>query len=237
MAMSKIAIVAALEREIGPLVKNFNRVEREYDKRRFRFFERREIVVVCGGIGPEAARRAANAVIALYAPSLLLSAGFAGALEASLRVGDILLPATVLNASDGSRIEIEDAKAQGTLVSFMAVAGAAQKAKLAQAYAAQAVDMEAAAVAAAACAKGIAFRAVKVISDDLDFEMPEMARFIDSQGGFKPANFALFAALRPWLWPRVVALASNSRKAARALSGHLKNVTQTSQDAVEARSA
>lgn len=235
--MSRIAIVAALEREVGALVKNFDHVDREYDKRKFRFFERGEIVVVCGGIGPEAARRAANAVMTLYAPSLLLSAGFAGALDAGLRVGDILLPATVLNASDGSRIEIEDAKAQGTLVSFMAVAGVAQKAKLAQAYAAQAVDMEAAAVAAAARANGIAFRAVKAISDEFDFEMPEMARFIDGQGGFKTANFALFAALRPWLWPRVAALAANSRKAAKALSGHLQSITETSQDAVEARSA
>jgi adenosylhomocysteine nucleosidase len=235
--MSKIAIVAALEREIGPLVKNFNRVEREYDRRNFRFFERGEIVVVCGGIGPEAARRTANAVIALYAPGLLISAGFAGALDASLRVGDIVLPSTVLNASDGSRIEIEDAKAQGTLVSFMAAAGAAQKAKLGQAYSAQAVDMEAAAVAAAARAHGIAFRAVKVISDESDFDMPELACFIDAQGRFKTANFALFTALRPWLWPRVAALANNSRKAAKALSEHLKSVTQASHDSVEARSA
>ena len=82
--------------------------------------------------------------------------------------------------------------------------------------------MEAAAVAAAARAHGIHFAATKVISDELDFEMPEMARFIDAQGRFKTASFALFVALRPWLWKPVALLASNSRKAAQALGAHLE---------------
>ncbi len=53
-----------------------------YDGRSFVFFERDDMVVVCGGIGVEAARRAAEAVIALYHPALLQSVGFAGALDA-----------------------------------------------------------------------------------------------------------------------------------------------------------
>ena len=46
--------------------------------------------------------------------------------------------------------------------------------------------MEAAAVAAAAAGHGIGFAATKVISDELNFEMPEMERFIDARGNFKP---------------------------------------------------
>ena len=64
----------------------------------------------------------------------------------------------------------------------MAVADAAQKTKLAQAYAAAAVDMEAAAVAAAAQARGIVFGATKVISDELDFEMPGIGRIRQHAG-------------------------------------------------------
>ena len=41
--------------------------------RRYRFLEKDDWVLVCGGIGPEAARRAAEAVIALYAPSVIYS--------------------------------------------------------------------------------------------------------------------------------------------------------------------
>ncbi len=223
--MPKVAIVAALEREVSGLITNWSRVEREYEGRKFIFFERDEMVVVCGGIGLDAARRAAEAVIALYRPSLVQSVGFAGALDSSLRIGDVFAPGVLIDARDGSRIEIEGGK-QGTLVSFMEVAGAKQKANLARSYSAHAVDMEASAVAAAACAHGIKFGTIKVISDDLDFEMPGMARFIDPQGRFKTGSFALFAALRPWLWLRVAALARNSRKAATALGEHLERLGQ-----------
>ena len=95
--------------------------------------------------------------------------------------------------------------------------------------------MEAAAVAAAASAHGIPFTATKVISDGLDFDMPETARFIDAQGRFHTAAFAFYAVVRPWLWFRVAALAGNSRKAARALAAHLNNCCQPMNEAVEAK--
>jgi adenosylhomocysteine nucleosidase len=228
--MPKIAIIAALEREVSGLITNWNRVERDHEGRSFVFFERDEIVVVCGGVGMEAARRAADAVIVLYHPTLVQSVGFAGALDASLGIGDVFVPAVVIDTRDGSRVELDNGNAlgkrQGTLVSFMAVASIDQKANLAQAYGAHAVDMEASAVAAAARAHGIQFDAIKVISDKHDFDMPEIARFIDPQGRFRTAGFALFVALRPWLWSRAAILAGNSRKAARALGDHLEYFRQ-----------
>lgn len=217
--MLKTAIVAALEREVAALIKDARRIEREHDAHTFRFFELDEAVVVCGGIGLEAARRAAEAVIALYHPSLLHSAGFAGALQSSLRVGDVLVPAVVIDARDGSRTRVEGG--DGVLLTFMNVASMKQKKSLARAYNAQAVDMEAAAVAAAARAHGIGFRAIKVISDEVDFEMPDMSRFIDARGAFKTASFAAHVAIRPWLWKQAIALASNSGKAAKALADRL----------------
>ena len=68
--MSRVAIVAALEREVRPLVREWRRVRGKYDGRRFRFFEKDDVVLVCGGIGAGAARRAAEAVIAIYAPQV-----------------------------------------------------------------------------------------------------------------------------------------------------------------------
>lgn len=224
--MPKVAIVAALEREVSEFTKNWSSVEREYAGRRFTFFERDDMVVVCGGIGGEAARRAAEAVIALYRPALVQSVGFAGALDSSLHIGDVLTPAVVIDARDGSRVEIEGGNRQGMLVSFMAVAGMTQKAKLAQAYGVHAVDMEASAVAAAARAHGIRFDAIKVISDEVNFEMPETTRFIDPQGRFRITSFVSFVALRPWLWRRVALLANNSRKAGKALGEHLDRFRQ-----------
>jgi adenosylhomocysteine nucleosidase len=104
----------------------------------------------------------------------------------------------------------------------MSVAGVQEKKNLAHAFGAKAVDMEAAAVAAAAVAHGIPFAASKVISDEWNFEIPEMDRFIDSRGQFRTASFAVFVALRPWLWSRVATLAGNSRKAAKVLGEHLE---------------
>src|SRR5260370_26429320 len=123
--MTKIAIVAALEREAGGFIRNCARIEREHQGRNFIFFEHDEMVIVCGGIGMEAARRAAEAVIALYRPMLLQSVGFAGALHAGLRVGDVFSPAVVIDARDGSRIDLEGGK--GALITFTAAAGPGQK--------------------------------------------------------------------------------------------------------------
>jgi adenosylhomocysteine nucleosidase len=92
----------------------------------------------------------------------------------------------------------------------------AQKLKLARAYGAQAVDMEAAAVARGAQARGVAFGAYKVISDDSDFEIPAMDRFI-REGKFRALAFVIYTAIRPWLWRRVIRLARNSSRAAETL--------------------
>jgi adenosylhomocysteine nucleosidase len=218
---------------VNPLTRYSRRIDRQHSGRAFTFFEQSDSVIVCGGIGLEAARRAAEAVIALYQPTLLQSVGFAGALQSDLRVGDIFVPATVLDARDSSRTEI--AGGNGTLVTFMSVAGASQKARLAQSYGAQAIDMEGAAVAAAARAHGIAFRATKVISDGFEFDMPDLSSFVDPQGRFRTASFAVHAALRPQLWPQVAELARNSSKAAKALGEYLSDPRHLPNNPTEAK--
>lgn len=224
--MPRLAIVAALEREVRPLVRDWQVSEREYEGRRFRFFENGEVVLVCGGIGAAAARRAAEAVIAVFDPQSVCSAGFAGALDASLKVGDVVRPHTVINAGDGSRIIIE--AGEGVLVSFASVAGSAQKAQLRDSFGAQTVDMEAGAVARAAEARGKAFTVVKAISDEAEFELPAMDRFVDVNGRFSEVRFAFYAAIRPWMWPRVMRLARNSGRASRSLCVFLSDLTRDS---------
>ena len=218
--MPKLAMVAALGREVSPLVENWRLVEREHEGKKFKFFEHGDAVLVCGGVGVEAARRATEAVISLYQPGMVLSVGFAGALDRSLRVGAILTPAMVIDAQDGSRIE-PGVPGEGVLVSVAQVAGAEQKKRLAKAYGAQSVDMEAAAVARGARTRGTAFSAVKVISDEIGFELPSMERFIGTEGRFATGRFVAFVAVRPWLWARVLRLWKNSSIAAKALCNFL----------------
>jgi adenosylhomocysteine nucleosidase len=230
MDMSRVAIVAALEREVRPLIKDWTVSAREIDGQRFRFFEKNDFVLVCGGIGAVAARRAAEAVIAVYKPEVVYSAGFAGALDPAFKLGDVVQPRRVVNAGDGSSVSLN--LGEGVLVSFGSVASPAQKANLRDSFAAQAVDMEAAAVARAAEGRGTGFAAVKVISDEFDFTFPSIDRFIDSNGQFLVDRFAWFTALRPWLWPQVARLARNSNRASIALCDWLRTMT----DAIPATS-
>jgi adenosylhomocysteine nucleosidase len=214
-----MAIIAALDREITALTRGCRPVHHHLAGCPFAFYELDTIVLIAGGIGIEAARRAAEAAIAIYHPETLHSVGFAGALQHQLRVGDIFSPSLVIDSRDGSRITLDGG--EGTLLTYPHVAGVRQKAKLAQAYAAQAIDMEAAAVAAAACLHGVGFRATKVISDGFNFEMPNLTPFIDSQGHLRIASFSAHVMLRPWLWPRTFSLARSSHHAAKALTDYL----------------
>lgn len=220
--MPRLAIVAALEREVRPLVKSWRLTEREHDGRRFRFFENGDVVVVCGGIGAAAARRASEAVIAIFDPKIVCSAGFAGALDPKLRVGDLVRPSSVINAGDGSRTLIEGG--EGVLVSFGSVASGGQKSKLRESFEADTVDMEAAAVARSAEARGKEFTVVKAVSDEIDFEFPAMERFFETDGKFSQGGFAWYAAVRPWLWLRVMRLARNSNRASHALCSYLGTI-------------
>lgn len=232
--MPKIAIIAALEREIWPLIKTWPTSVARHEGREFTFYESNYAVVVCGGIGPEAARRAAEAIIARYSPEVLISAGIAGALVPELKVGETVFPEAVIDTLDGSRHEtaIKDAPVAKTalgrtiLASSPEIAGVKQKQQLAKSYGAQAVDMEAAAVAKAAMFHNLPFLAIKSISDELGFEMPAMAKFIRS-GQFQTGRFAFYVSLRPWLWLRVYRLARNTRVASDNLCAWLRESALT----------
>ena len=217
----KTAIIAAMEREVASLVRNWKAREIVYDGLRYRAYENGDTILVRGGIGMLAARRAAEAVIHDAHPARLLSVGFAGALHSKMKVGDVIEPNVVVNAADGSRTGMRSG--QGMLVSYSAAADREQKARLAQAYAADAVDMEAAAVAQAAQAHGIAFAALKAISDSADFAMPPTEKCISSEGEFHSAAFALHVVLRPWLWRSTITLSRNSAQASRTLCAAIES--------------
>jgi adenosylhomocysteine nucleosidase len=221
--MIGIAIVAAMEREVRPLIGSWKVRTIEHDGRRYRLFENGGTALVCAGIGAAAARRATEAVIREVDPVRVISVGFAGALEGprdrSLQVGDVLEPRTVINAADGARTEV--GSGEGILVSSAAVAGKEQKLRFSKAYGARAVDMEAAAVAQGAQARGVEFGALKAISDAADFSLPSIDSFVAHDGSFQSAKFACHVILRPWLWGTTIALARNSSKASHALCGAL----------------
>src|SRR5258708_37838039 len=98
--MSRIALIAAMEREVGPLIQDWKVRTMEHGGRPVRLFENGDAALVCGGIGAEAARRAAEAVIQEVQPVRVISVGFAGALYASFQVVHVFEPRSVIIGGD-----------------------------------------------------------------------------------------------------------------------------------------
>jgi nucleoside phosphorylase len=210
--LPKIAIIAALEHELRPLIKHWPQTRAQHDGHSFVFYESTYAAAVCSGIGPQPGRRAAEAIIAKYSPEILISAGIAGGLTPELKLGETIFPATVIDARDSSR--------HRTSIHHE------QKLKLGKAYGAHAVDMEGASVARAAEAHGLPFVAIKSISDVVNFELPEMMPFF-RDGQFQTLPFVLHITLRPWLWPQVFRLARNTKLASENLCAWLRESALT----------
>jgi adenosylhomocysteine nucleosidase len=220
-----IAVIAALDRELHPLVDQWNSSRMHWNGRTFTCYQAGGLIALAGGIGCERAERTARAVIENYHPLMLVSAGFAGALIRSLKVGSIVTPNVIVDAGTGTEYRCNlggGVVGGGVLVTADEIAGVTSKAALVERFHGLVVDMEAAGVARVAQQFNVGFRCVKAISDEFGFVMPPVGRFVDEQGGFQTGRFAGWAALRPRHWASVIRLGRNSGRAARALADWFK---------------
>lgn len=217
-----IAIIAALDRELAPLVRGWQRSSFSHQGRVFRARESESVVAVASGIGAVAAAIAARAVAKRYHPEVMISAGVAGALHQDLHVGSIFVPHLITDSSTGAEYRAESGN--GVLVTAAEIADSRSKQRLRENFRASAVDMEAAAVAEVARREQIEFRCVKAISDEFDFEMPPLNQFVDAELRFQSAKFALWTIFHPQHWLHTATLACNTRRATGALCSHLKNL-------------
>lgn len=220
--MKKVLIIAALPRELA--TNGWTRRELTAQNRTVTLWESDHAIAACAGIGGICARiatdvayKAANGDV-----SLIISAGLAGALTPDLRVADIVQPATVTDGVDGGYIHTAYG-GFGVLISVGAIATANNKQSLAEDTGALAVDMEAFAVADVARVYGVPFIAIKSISDELDFKLPPLGRFISPEGLFRTGQFILWTLMRPWCWQTMVQLGRNTSAAVRSLSQALEN--------------
>ena len=220
--MSRVGIITAMPAEVGPLVRAWRSSPGEFGGRRYRFFETEEAVLLCGGIGYEAGRRAAEAVIARAQPALLIAAGLAGGLRRQWTLGKTLVAGAVIDELTGRRLAT--AFGEGTVVSSREIAGLAKKHELAVRFDADLVDMEGFAVGEVAQAHGLPFLAAKAVSDDVEFDLPPLQRFVDGEGKFQAGRFTLHASVHPGWWPVIARLKRHSDRAAEALAGLLEDL-------------
>jgi adenosylhomocysteine nucleosidase len=223
--MIRTAVIAAMEQEIDHLVVGWTEEVLVLGGRTLVCHESGDVVAVAGGIGTKEAAWAAKTIVEKYRPEVLMSAGLAGALIRSLKVGGIVVPSVVVDAANGAEYRCdpeEDVISGGVLVSASQVAGSKLKQELVERFHGLIVDMEAAGVARAAEECGVRFRCVKAVSDEFNFSMPPFGQFIDEQGKLQKAQFARWAALRPRHWPSTLRMGLNSRRAAQALGEWLR---------------
>lgn len=220
--MKKPLVIAALPRELAPLVHGWTHKKIPGQGRGVHIWESDRAFAACAGIGGMSARIATDAAYkeANGNISLIISAGLAGALSPDLRVADIVQPATVTDGVDG--LSIQTSAGHGTLVTSGSLAEEVHKQSLART-GALAVDMEAFAVADVARIYGVPFIAMKSISDDLAFDLPPLGRFISADGQFQAGKFVLWTILRPWCWLTVIQLGRNTAAAVQTLTQAIEN--------------
>jgi len=143
----------------------------------------RQIVIVEAGAGRQLAADATHALLDAYRPRWVVSSGFAGALDASLRRGDMLLGDSLIDA-EGRMWTADPALLSpwlaaglgvraGRLLTFdQVVRLPAEKASLGEKFAALAIDMESLAVADVCETRGVPFAAVRVVNDAVADELP-----------------------------------------------------------------
>ena len=220
----KTAFIVAMQREVQPLleecepmtVDDFLSVQDSTQTLRHpqSVYRWENGIVVCSGPGYKNAASAAKQAIDRFSPEMVVSIGFAGALAPRMKVGDIFVPRHIVSERTGSAFT--SPRGNGSLVTADTVAGGDRKRVLFARFHAQAVDMEAAAVAAVAASRDCEFLALKVISDELDTRIDFIEPFIRPEG-FRLGAFLAHLSVRPWLWPMVFRLRRDSCRAAENL--------------------
>lgn len=203
-----IGIVHATAMELNPFVARCDRVRKylggDLVFRGGMLGDVRVALVQCG-MHSVKARRATQALIDGHGPQWIISAGFSGALQPDLKVGDIVVATSIMDIN-GHELTVDlkmPANPAGglhvgrLLMTETLVRSASEKKQLGERHAALAVDMESLAVAETCRAAKTRFLAIRSISDDLSADLPpEILAMVGDTGSVR-----LGAALGA-LWKR-----------------------------------
>jgi adenosylhomocysteine nucleosidase len=220
----RVAILAALPREIAPLVRDWpTRLLSRSDGSMLAECDR--AVAVCAGMGRDRARYAFELATSTGPLSSVISVGFAGGLRPGMAKGSIHWPAKVIDAATGEHYACTG-DGSGTLVTVDRVLDRESKRQVAQCWNADLADMEAAAVAERTRSRGLPFRTLRAVSDDADDRLPDLNAFTSKRGQFRQAAFAAFLITHPIWIPAAVRLGHNSGRAAREMARALRQVLE-----------
>ncbi len=149
-------------------------------------FAGRRVVVVESGVGQEKAAAATEALIGVFAPKRILSAGYAGGLLKRLKQFTVCIPEVLVRSSDGRRLDLshpvpqhfaEDGHSVENKLALLTVdrviATPTEKNTLGQTTGAELVDMETFAVAEVCRRHAVPFLSIRIILDAAEEELPK----------------------------------------------------------------
>lgn len=179
------------------------------------------------GVGPAKTQRALDWLAKSWPGRVpfVVMAGFAGSLTAELRVGDVFLASEIVDTAGNCWPATWPADCApcpamvGRLVTTPRLAGeAAEKRRLGEAYAARAVDMEAATVARFCQERGLSFACVRSISDNVDTCLSPYLVSLLGTGQVSIPRLIATLVLHPSVIGSLLQLARDTRLAARTLA-------------------
>ena len=185
----------------------------------------RAAVVVANGAGRENAAAAVRASCRKFNVRAVVSTGFAGALDADLRIADVFVANRIIQFEP--RLEypvrlpecsIHPGPAVGKLLTVDEVVQSAQRKQQLREAGFGAVDMEASAVAEEARRQNLPVYCVRAVSDEsgASFEI-DFNRCRGTDGAFSGWRVAAQAGISPKRWKRLLALRRDARRASLAL--------------------
>ena len=215
--MARVGIVAAIFREVHPLLRTMKPLKYLPDKR-VRLYEDDQKVIAYAGMGIELAAVACRAVLATGELSAIASVGWAGGLNPAASGGQVVEPSVVINGNSGERFSANGTG--GILVTVQRIAGLEEKRQIGERFSGDYVDMEAAVVAECAREAGVPFYSFKAISDAHDARLPDMNRF-NRNGKFSVWRFMAYVGVRPSIWGAISDMSQASLQSRDALSKRL----------------
>ena len=190
-----IVLISATENEVNGLL-NSLRDKQTSKLNSIKIFSGKfldiDIVIAIPGVGIRKARNCTNILIKKYKPKTIISAGFAGALNPKLRLGDVIIPDWVLSLKNAEKIYLDN---KLPYIAFKYIKGGLvtessfinekyKKLDLFVRSGADIVDMETWAIADAARKLDTRVISVRAVSDLTNQHLPRMEQIFNKESRF-----------------------------------------------------
>jgi nucleoside phosphorylase len=230
--MTNIAVTFALPQESSEFLRRLrdrSRVDRNGNRIIRGHIDDREIEVLHTGVGENVCRERLGKFLQGQEFELLISSGFAGALDDQLAAGDLLLAenfSTTYPPQDRSSFSELQIR-RGTLVTLPTlIHSSEERSKLAHKSGAAAVDMETEFIARACAEHGVPLLSLRVISDTTrqTFPAPPNILFDIARQRTNPFKLAKFFVTHPTRVPSLVQFARRIAQARKTLANALVSI-------------